>query len=71
MLGQVRKNRLAVHHHVQYTHPGEAHLGREIQPLLNFPLEAPGLQKSADSGETALDFDVHDSLRFGDTWLAP
>ena len=53
------KNGLAVHHYVQYTRPGRAHLGREIQLLPNFSLEAPGLQKNVDSGETALDFDVH------------
>jgi hypothetical protein len=54
----VGKNRLAVNDHVQYTHPGEAHLGGDIQVLPDFPLEAPGLQQNVDSGETALDFDV-------------
>ena len=44
---------------------GEAHLGRQIQLLPDFPLEAPGLEKSADSGQAALDFDVHDFLRLG------
>ena len=66
LLGLVGKNGLAVHHHVQYTPPGRAYLGREIQLLPNFPLEAPGLQKNVDSGETALDFDVHGFLRSSD-----
>ena len=63
----VGKNRLAVHHHVQYTRPGKAHLGRKIQLLPDLPFEAPGLKQNADSGNTALDFDVHDFLSFGCT----
>ncbi len=59
--GLVGKNRLAVQDHVQHTNPGKAHLRREVQFLLDFPLEAPRLQEDADSGETALDLDVHEA----------
>ena len=59
------KNRLAVHHHVQYAGCGEAHLGRETQLVPDFPLEAPGLQQNADSGEATLDLDGHDSSLSG------
>ena len=71
MLGLAGKNRLAVYRHDQYARSGEAHLGRQIQLLPDFPLEAPGLEKSADSGHAPLDFNVHDLLRFGDTRPAP
>jgi len=56
-LGQEGEDRLAVHHHVQHTRRGEAHLGREVKMILDFPLEAPGLQQNAESGKTPLDLD--------------
>src|SRR5262245_53561091 len=61
LFGLVGEDRLTVNHYVQYAHPGGRNLRREIQLLSDFPLEAPGLQQNVDSGEAALDFDIHNS----------
>jgi hypothetical protein len=60
MLGLVREDSLAVQHHVQHARPGEAHLGREVQLVLDFALEAPGLEEKVESSKTALDLNGHD-----------
>ena len=59
LLGLVGEDHPAVHQHVEHTRPGEAHLRREVQLFLDFPLEAHGLEQDADSSEAVLDLDVH------------
>ena len=59
MLDFVGKNRPAIHHHVQHPGSREPRLGCDAELLLDFPLEAHGLEQDVDSRKATLDLDVH------------